>query len=393
LAWGDCGGYKTMIRKPTKKERYTVIGIVVAGFLIFLICLSFNVYFGRLDNLRTKDLALSLVDRNRQQINIFKSIKGMIDKINYKKLNVRFSQVSLEKFKIGNFMEGINLKLQKSLNNAKFLQEHFFYANKNATYLRILLISLSVVISIFLYVVFYRTRKLFMNLILTAVMVVLMIVSLNSLAVLFNNFSINVEICDEAIKIFNKSYGDIRYRVGFHFDEFLTCLDFETKQNLKSQMMANLIAVNSVLIIFRNFFNVEDQTVIAKGYFDSAMSVEENKIEILEHLEEVQSRGDTATYTLMKNYLETVQMINLLNQKIDSLLSCENLKHWANEINKRMCKEGLNYQFYAGVAFFGIIIAMFIITLGFFASENVVRGIYNEEIKYVKTNKQRYDWN
>jgi hypothetical protein len=382
-----------MIRKPTKKERYTVIGIVVGGMLVFLVSLSFNVYFGRLDNQSTKELALTLVENNRQQITTFKTIKGMIEKINYKKLNVRFSQVSLEKFKIGNFLEGINLKLQQSLKNAKFLQENFFYANKNATYLRILLISLSVAISVFLYVVFYRTRKLFMNLILTAVMVVLMIVSLNSLAVLFTNFTINVEICDEAIKVFNKSYGDVRYRVGFHFDEFLTCLDFETKKGLKSQMMANLIAVNAVLIIFRNFFNVEDQTVIAKGYFDSAMSVEEYKIQILEHLEEVQARGDTATYSLMKNYLDVVQLINALNQKIDSLLDCYNLKHWADKINKKMCRDGLNYQFYSGVAFFGLIIGMFIITLGFFASENVVRGIYNEEIKYVKTNKQRYDWN
>lgn len=382
-----------MIRKPTKRERYTVIGIVLAGLLIFLTSLIFNVYFGRLDNIRTKELALTLVDANRQQISSFKTIKGMIDKINQKKLNVRFSQVSLEKFKVGNFLEGINLKLQQSLKNAKFLQESFFYSNKNATYLRILLISLSVGISFFLYVVFFRSRKLYMNLILTAAMVVLMIVSLNSLGVLFTNFSVNVEICDQAIKVFNKSYGDVRYRVNHHFNEFLTCLDYDTKQNLKSQMMANLIAVNAVLIIFRNFFNVEDQTVIAKGYFDSAELVEEHKIQILEHLEEVQSRGDTATYVLMKNFLDIVQLFNALNQKIDSLLSCDNLKYWADRINKKMCKDGLKFQFYSGVAFFGIIIGMLVITLGFFASENIVRGIYNEEIKYVKTNKQRYDWN
>jgi hypothetical protein len=382
-----------MIRKPTKKERYTVIGIVIFGLLVFLISVSFNVYYGREDNKRTKDLALSLVVANRNQIATFKIIKGMIDKINEKKLNVRFSQVSLEKFKVGNFLEGINLKYQKSLNNSKFLQQNFFYSNKNATYLRILLISLSVAISLFLYVVFYRSRKLFMNLILTAVMVVLMIISLNSLAVLFTNFSVNVEICDQAIKVFDKNYGDIRYRVGHHFNEFLTCLDFNTKSNLKSQMMANLIGVNSVLIIFRNFFNVEDQTVIAKGFFDSAESVEENEIQILRHLEEVQARGDTATYSLMKNYLEVIQLFNALNQKIDTLLSCDNLKYWADGINKKMCNIGLNYQFYSGVAFFGMIIGMLIITLGFFISENVVRGIYNEEIKYVKTNKQRYDWN
>ena len=37
--------------------------------------------------------------------------------------------------------------------------------------------------------------------------------------------------------------------------------------------------------------------------------------------------------------------------------------------------------------------AMMILTLGLYVTENIVRGIYNEEIKYVKTNKQRFDWN
>ena len=42
---------------------------------------------------------------------------------------------------------------------------------------------------------------------------------------------------------------------------------------------------------------------------------------------------------------------------------------------------------------FGAIIGIFIIGSGIYLSENVIRGIYNEEIKYVKTNKLRYDWN
>lgn len=41
----------------------------------------------------------------------------------------------------------------------------------------------------------------------------------------------------------------------------------------------------------------------------------------------------------------------------------------------------------------GMILAMMILTLGLYVTENIVRGIYNEEIKYVKTNKQRFDWN
>ena len=42
---------------------------------------------------------------------------------------------------------------------------------------------------------------------------------------------------------------------------------------------------------------------------------------------------------------------------------------------------------------FGAIIGIFIIATGVYLAENVIRGIYNEEIKYVKTNKLRYDWN
>lgn len=39
------------------------------------------------------------------------------------------------------------------------------------------------------------------------------------------------------------------------------------------------------------------------------------------------------------------------------------------------------------------IAGLFALGVGIFLSENVIRGIYNEEIKYVKTNKLRYDWN
>ena len=326
--------------------------IVGTGVTIFIISLGFNVYFGRKDNTMTKDLALSLVDANNQQIKAFDAIKKIIDKINMMKLNVRFSQISLEKFRIGNFLEGINIELQRSLQRASFLQHDFFYSNKNGTYVRILLISLSVLIILFLYVVFYIRRKLNMNLILTACMVILMIVSLNSVGILFTNFSINVEICDLATKVFDQSYGDIRYRINHNFNEFLTCFNFETKQSLKSQLMSNLIASNSVLIIFRNYFYVEDQTFITKGYFDSVASVENHKIEILERLEDVLNGGDSDSYTLMRNYLNVIQVLNTLNKKVESLTTCDNLKYWADRINKKMCRFGLKYQFYSGISFF-----------------------------------------
>lgn len=246
------------------------------------------------------------------------------------------------------------------MQQASTLQSDFFYRNKNATYLRILIISLSVLIILFLYVVFYRERRLSMNLILTAAMVILMILSLNSLGVLFTNFSINVEICEQAIKIFDDSYGDIRHRMGNNFGKYLTCFKFQTKQSLKSQMMAGFVASNSVLTILKNFFYVEDQTMIAKGYFESAESVEEHKTEILERLEEVEERGDSDSYILMQNYLEVLQILNNLYEELDSFLSCDNLRSWADRINKNMCRDGLTYQFISGLAFSGIIISFLI---------------------------------
>ena len=39
------------------------------------------------------------------------------------------------------------------------------------------------------------------------------------------------------------------------------------------------------------------------------------------------------------------------------------------------------------------ILGLLIISIGVYLSENIIWGIYNEEIQYVKTNKSRYDWN
>ena len=40
-----------------------------------------------------------------------------------------------------------------------------------------------------------------------------------------------------------------------------------------------------------------------------------------------------------------------------------------------------------------LVIGLLVIATGTYLSENVIRGIYEEEIQYVKTNKSRYDWN
>lgn len=327
------------------------MAIISTGVLIFIVSLSLNVYYTRKDNSSTKELAFSIVKANKKQLVSFDAIKKIIERVNNMKLNVRFSQISLEKFRLGNFLEGINTELQTSYQKAKYLQNDFFYSNKNGNYLRILLISLSVLIILFLFIVIYKRRQLSMSLILTACMVLLMIFSLNSLGILFTNFSINVEICDQAIKIFNPKYGDIRFRMNQHFNEFLTCFSFKGKQSLKIQMTSNMIAVNSVLIILKNFFAIENNTFVSKGYFDNVNSALENKTEVLEKLEDVLNKGDSESYYLISNYLNMLSLLNTLNVKIENLMSCQYLKSWARDINKSMCRYGLNYQFYSSICF------------------------------------------
>ena len=87
--------------------------------------------------------------------------------------------------------------------------------------------------------------------------------------------------------------------------------------------------------------------------------------------------------------------MNLENilKDLNSLSQCSQQRAWVNEVNKDLCGKGLKWQFYAMIFMLFTISALFSLGVGVFLSENVIRGIYNEEIKYIKTNKLRYDWN
>lgn len=92
-------------------------------------------------------------------------------------------------------------------------------------------------------------------------------------------------------------------------------------------------------------------------------------------------------------YLGLFQSLDQVQSTLEGLSKCKEQQSWSVEVNNTLCKTGLNYQFYSMIFMALMALALFVLAFSVFLSENVIRGIYNEEIKYVKTNKQRFDWN
>lgn len=95
----------------------------------------------------------------------------------------------------------------------------------------------------------------------------------------------------------------------------------------------------------------------------------------------------------MTTYVNVFMKLEGILEDLNGLSQCSKQKEWAHEVNTELCEQGLNWEFYAMILLLFSIAAIFSLAVGTFLSENVIRGIYNEEIKYVKTNKLRYDWN
>ena len=65
IAMGECGGYKTIIRKPKKALRHEKIKIILFGCLIFAGTICGSLYFSIKDFEDSKFLGKSLVERNQ----------------------------------------------------------------------------------------------------------------------------------------------------------------------------------------------------------------------------------------------------------------------------------------------------------------------------------------
>ena len=95
----------------------------------------------------------------------------------------------------------------------------------------------------------------------------------------------------------------------------------------------------------------------------------------------------------MNVFLDTFKELNTLYTSLDSIASCHYMKTWAESANQKTCSDSINKEFYLLFVLGAAILGLIVLGVGVYLSENIIRGIYNEEIQYVKTNKLRFDWN
>jgi hypothetical protein len=399
LAYGECGGYKYIIRKPSKSERYTVMFILLGGLVIFTTGMFVVNYYMIYDKSNSTKIGNSLVSRNEEQLKTIQNKKtdrfekGVIEKIssiNKMKMDIIYSVLSYERFKIGAFLDDLIPVYQESINNAEEINKSFFIGMKSQIYSRTLIILLGVLFILFTFIYAYRKRKVLISLVLTLLLFFLIIFSFNTLSTSFNVWTISLEICDQTTKVFKEDeYGEIRFKNHQTFNKILTCLSTKDKKILKSQMLSLLIAQNTLINIMKNYLMINVKEKV--DFMETASSIHANYQKLL--LIFKNSAKENNIYDQLLNFLSTFRTINELYNKLEKLDRCYQLKQWANQVNNSLCKYDVSYQYYIMWGFIISIVGIFVIAVSMFFAENVIRGIYNEEIQYVKTNKLRYDWN
>lgn len=400
LTYGECGGYRYIVRKPSKSERYTILIILTTGVFIFIAGMFVSNYYMVYDKANSAKIGNSLVGRNREQLKTIvnkkndrfeKGIKYKLKAINQAKMDIIYSVLSYERFHIGKFLPDIIPAYEKSIENAIQINNDFFLGMKSQIYTRTLVIILGVLFILFSFLYAYRKRKVIISLVLTLLLFFLIIFSLNTLSTIFNVWTISLEICDQTTKVLKtEKYGEIRFKNNQIFNKIITCLDPKEKKILKSQMLSFLIGQNTLMNIMKNYLSINVKEKI--DFLDSAESIHNNYQKLLQIFQE-SSKDSTIQYSQLKNFLSTFRTINEIYNKLEKLDRCYETKQWANEVNNSLCKYDITYQYYIMWGFILFIIGIFVIAVGIYLAENVIRGIYNEEIQYVKTNKLRYDWN
>lgn len=149
-----------------------------------------------------------------------------------------------------------------------------------------------------------------------------------------------------------------------------------------------MLAQNTVLQILKYLALESPQSLglLLREQFSDKFTLFENESKIRQA---EQSNQDSQII----KYLDLFNQLEGILKDLENLSQCKEQKQWVAEVNNELCSKGLNWQFYAMFFILFTIMAMFSLGVGIFLSENVIRGLYNEEIKYVKTNKLRYDWN
>ncbi len=230
------------------------------------------------------------------------------------------------------------------------------------------------------------------SLLLTFALFFVIIFGFNTLSLIFNAWSVSIEFCDTTLSVFKPENGNIRFQNNKNLNKLITCLEGDKRAALKSQMLSLLIAQNTILNILKNYSMDQKKASILVRDFVSSEEVSNNFEKILRVFKEA-SKDSSTSFDILEKYMMTFQTINNIYFKLEKLDSCYEMKHWSVQHNNTICKSNIKNQFYLLWGYLVMILGIFILAAGIFLSENVIRGIYNEEIKYVKTNKLRYDWN
>ena len=392
LAYGDCGGFKTIVRKPTKSDRYVVQVIGLIGFGLFFYGCFYTSYFILKDREVGNIVSTSLTNFHRKQINAVDTSMDFIKTTNKNHLTVPYSTMSLELFHIGNFLKPLQIEYVKSRSKGEFFAKQLYKNTNNSMAARYLMIVLTILGSLCLFGYAYKVRKILVSLGITFVLIFCMNINLNTIADVFNVWSINIDMCKQSLNAFEQEKGMIMNRNNNDFNEILTCLSYEGKENLSSQLYSFDVAKNAIHEIIRNSFIHSSMSLKINNSLQSAEALKIN-YEFVQQAIKTEFESDKATRSLLLKYLKLTEDMDKHYMDLAYLSRCQATIDWIDEVNYHVCENGIHYL-YSLIWGFGILLLSSIfIAAAIFLSENIIRGLYNEEIQYVKTNKLRYDWN
>ncbi len=79
-------------------------------------------------------------------------------------------------------------------------------------------------------------------------------------------------------------------------------------------------------------------------------------------------------------------------KNLKKLEQCYFTKKWLESTQANLCGSGINHQYKMMVYLLLMILGLFWLAAIFYLAENVVKGLDKYEKKFVKTNRQRFDW-
>ena len=392
VAFGECGGYKMIVRHSVKSERYFLHAITFTGLMIFSIAYGYTAYNMLREKAISAEAGKSLITHNRYQIESSKNIYNTLKKINSRKLTVLYSSITYDKFRVGSYVKYIKREYKKSLEEAYRFRNDILETSSRSISERVLMLLFLMAGCVSGFIIGYKKRIKMVSLVVSLSLLFVIVFCFDSISSIFNYWSMHIDICNASVPAFDNRRYSFQFRPDHPFQKFMTCLDTKAKQNLVSQINATMIAQNALFIILRNYFEIEDKGVIMEKYLDSALNLERNMGKMMDRLKNA-TRNNKRNYALFKGYLGTITDLNKVYDEMVKLYSCYELNKWVASFNNSMCSEGLRYFYNMLWGFAWIILGIFVMVCSIYISESVVQSLRMEEDFYVKTKKLRFDWN